>query len=287
MKKHASLIGVATGQGAQIPETEKGPEILRQSGLLDALPVGWAWKETLFSLNGTRKVLESIRDLCQRTALSVANSLQRDNFPIVIGGDHTIAIGTWAGVVHYLKASQNFGLIWIDAHMDAHTMETTPSGAYHGMPLAALLGFGEASLLNLLETGPVLNPAHVCLIGARSYESGEAELLRRLGVRIYYMPDLKERGFATILAEAIDYVKQGTLGFGATIDLDVFDPTEAPGVGSPAPDGVCAADVLPALSLLRQDPAFKALEIVEYNPDIDQDNKTLHLLKDILRQFIV
>lgn len=286
MKKPVSFIGVASGQGAQISETEKGPETLRLSGVLNDLSPLWEWKETLKNA-GIPTPLLSIEDLCRRTALSVAETLKSDQFPMTIGGDHTIAIGTWAGVVHALKARQKFGLIWIDAHMDAHTMETSPSKAYHGMPLAALLGFGEASLTQLLDQGPVLDPKHVCLIGVRSYEPGEEALLKRLGVRVYYMAEMRERGFSDVLQEAIHYVKTGTVGFGVTIDLDAFDPEDAPGVGSPAPGGLRTAEALPALTLLQEDPAFKALEIVEYNPDLDKNNKTLSLMREILMKFVV
>jgi arginase len=166
--------------------------------------------------------------------------------------------------------------------MDAHTRETSPSQAYHGMPLAALLGYGDDALIHLLEQGSVLSPHHVCLIGVRSFEEGEAALLKRLGVRIYFMEEVKSRGFKTVLQEALQRVKQETQGFGLSIDLDGFDPEEIPGVGSPEPDGLKVEDVLPALSLIQNDPAFKALEIVEFNPDRDKGGKTLLFMRDLL-----
>jgi arginase len=288
--KNITFIGSASGWGAQIRETERGPAFLKESGVLSSLGFAWAWKETIYPLKTAQEItlpsgIETfpyIEDVCMRMSQSVEQTLQNQEFPVVIGGDHGIAMGTWAGVVHELNAKEKFGLIWIDAHMDAHTMETTPSKAYHGMPLAVLLGFGDHSLVNLLREGPILNPAHVCLIGIRSFEEGEAALLKHLGVRIYFMKDVRSRGFASIFEEALDYVKQGTEGFGLSIDMDGFDPLEAPGVGTPEPNGLNAAEVMPALSLLHEDPFFKALEIVEYNPDRDKENKTLFLIKDLL-----
>lgn len=285
-----TFIGSAIGWGAQVRETEKGPVSLKESGILSSLDFSWTWKETLYPLKTAREItlspgketLPYIEDMCVRLFQSVEKTLEKQEFPVVIGGDHGIAIGTWAGVVHHLKARGEFGLIWIDAHMDAHTMETTPSKAYHGMPLAVLMGFGDHSLVNLIETGPILNSAHVCLIGIRSYEEGEAALLKRLGVRIYYMKDVEERGFKAVFQEALDLVKKGTKGFGLSIDLDGFDPAEAPGVGTPEPNGLKAAEVIPALSLVQGDASLKALEIVEYNPDRDQDHKTPILIRDIL-----
>lgn len=285
-----AFIGYASGWGAQIRETEKGPSSFLNSGILNSLTSSWMWQEMLMPSQQAKDVvlppglltLPYIEDVCRRTALAVQASLQADDFPVVIGGDHSVAIGTWAGVVRHFKTKKEFGLIWIDAHMDAHTMETTPSQAYHGMPLAALLGFGEESLVNLLEKGPVLSPQHVCLIGVRSYEVGEASLLKRLGVRIYFMEEVQTRGFQTILNEALQHVKKGTKGFGLSIDLDGFDPEEAPGVGTPEPDGLKAKEILPALSMIQNDPFFKALEIVEYNPDRDRNNKTLTLMRDLL-----
>lgn len=285
-----AFIGIASGWGAQVRETEKGPEVLYKSGVLSSLHIPWVWKETLFPLKSSQDIhlpsgvltLPYIEDVCKRTALSVVDSLQKQHFPVVIGGDHTVAVGTWAGVTFQLKTQQKFGLIWIDAHMDAHTMETSPSQAYHGMPLADLLGYGESCLVNVLEKGPVLSPHHVCLIGVRSYEEGEAALLKRLGVRVYYMSDVQKGGFENIFQEALHYVKQDTDGFGVTIDLDAFDPEDAPGVGTPESQGLKAQEVLPTLTRLQHDPDFKALEIVEYNPERDRDDKTLSLVRDLL-----
>lgn len=284
------FIGSASGWGAQVRETEKGPQVFQNSDFLASFPFSWTWKETLFPLKTAEEItlppgpltLPYIEDICLRIAHSVEETLKMQECPIVIGGDHVVAVGTWAGVTHSLEAKEKFGLIWVDAHMDAHTMETTPSQAYHGMPLAVLLGHGEPSLVNLLDKGPALRPEHVCLIGVRSYEEGEANLLKRLGVRIFFMDEVEERGFEAVFKEALAIVKTNTNGYGLSIDLDAFDPEEAPGVGTPAPQGLKQKDVLPALIQVKNDPALKAFEIVEYNPDRDKSDKTLYLMRDIL-----
>jgi arginase len=151
------------------------------------------------------------------------------------------------------------------------------------MPLAALMGNGNRELAHLVKPEPVLLPQHVCLIGTRSFETGEAELLKRLHVRIYDMAEVHKRGFSTVLQEAIAYVNQGTGGFGVSLDLDVTDPTEAPGVGSPEPNGLHAHELISALPQLARDPRLKGFELVEFNPQRDRSDKTFHVCCQILQ----
>src|SRR5690242_3418600 len=162
----------------------------------------------------------------------VARAMAARRLPLVLGGDHAIAMGTWGGVARALSY-EPFGLIWLDAHLDAHTVETTPSMNPHGMSAAALLGHGYE--LFLAFCGGALRPEHLCYIGVRSYESEEMALLRRLGVRIILMEEVKRRGMAWALAEALAIATRGTQGFGLTIDLDGFDPEDAPGIGLKVP----------------------------------------------------
>jgi arginase len=287
---HVDFIGSASGWGAQIRATELGPDAVKSSRILDSLPYPWVWKETFYPEKKAKDInlpngdptLPFITDVCKHISAAVQQSLTDKAFPVVIGGDHSVAVGTWGGVTTKINAFQRFGLMWIDAHMDSHTPETTPSHAYHGMPLAALLGFGNHSFVNLSQHSPVLSPEHVCLIGVRSYEEGEAALLQRLGVRVFYMDEVQSRGFKTILEEAHRIISSGTEGFGVSIDLDAFDPHDAPGVGSPEPYGLSAEEVLPTLSIIKEDPHFKALEIVEYNPMLDKESKTQLLIRDLL-----
>lgn len=290
--KPFELIGAGLGWGAQCHETEFGPRVLKEIGLLSSLQqqdprIDWRCLLTpsiphspTLKLNYAKR-LAQVQTFTERLAMEVILS-QKDHIPLVIGGDHSIAMGTWSAMVKALQASMQFGLIWIDAHMDSHTPKTSPSQAIHGMPLAVLMGYGEPSLINLCIPGPKLDPAHVVLIGVRSFEEGEAQLLKRLNVKIYFMDEVKARGFPVVFAEAIHYVNQGTKGFGVSIDLDAFDPSIAPGVGTPALDGLFANEVFQALGELSQYPQFKALEIAEFNPTKDIEQKTALLTQQLI-----
>jgi arginase len=226
----------------------------------------------------------------------VHSCLSAGDFPLVIGGDHSCAIGTWSGVGAALKQGENkdarLGLIWFDAHMDAHTPATSPSQALHGMPLACLLGYGDAHLTDLMDHGvgekhrPVLRPEDVCLIGVRSFEWGEAALLHQLGVRVYFMAEVRERGLPEIVREALLRVRRETDGFGVSIDLDVLEPAEEPGVGSPVPGGIALHDMLEALAWVRATSGLKALEIVEYNPYSDHHFDTAAAVADLARTIV-
>lgn len=197
---------------------------------------------------------------------------------VVVGGDHSIAAGTWRGIGKHGGAP---GLLWIDTHLDAHTPHTSPSGNPHGMPLAALLGHGEREMTDL--GGPPLDPRRVVVFGVHSYEPEERALLRALGVRIYDTSEIKRRGLRETLAEALDTVRRGAHGFGITLDIDAVDPSEAPGVSTPAANGLHGEELAAALSGLLWLPDCRAVELVEYNPDRDIDNRTARLLLRLAR----
>lgn len=287
-----TLIGSATSWGAQIHETEAGPFALKALGiepLNTTIQMDWGSIITAdepasshpFEMG--KQTLPHVVKQARELGLEVQSTLQAGKFPLVLGGDHAASVGTWSAITQYKKAQQSFGLIWIDAHMDSHTPETTPSLAYHGMPLAALLGHGEPNLVHLLVPEAKLNPQHVVLIGVRSYEEGEAQLLKKLGVKVYFIQEVFQRGFATVFHEALQKVQKNTKGFGISLDLDVFDPFYAPGVGSPAPKGISPQSLLPQLPYLWENQNFTAFEIVEYNPKRDQHFKTAQLVGDILK----
>ncbi len=288
-------IGAASGWGAQLRGCEEGPEVFLKKGGMEKLRVqgvplvDWITLHSSVSARDRNislsESLSVIVELNKRLSEAVIHAKQRDLFPVILGGDHSIAVGTWNGVAQSLNAP--LGLLWIDAHMDAHTPETSPSGAWHGMPLAALMGYGEPQLSHLLKTDPVILPEHVCLIGVRSFEQGEADLLKRLNVRIYDINEVQKRGFGVVLKEAIAYVNQGTGGFGVSVDLDVLDPKEAPGVGSPELNGLKANELISALSQLAHDPRLKGFELVEFNPERDQNDLTFHMCCHILKAVLL
>ena len=285
-----ALIGAASGWGAGFRHAEDGPLALREMGLarwLEERGVAAEWRAMLRSDKSWRDHHElkgeATFDLVLRhgeqLAETVAAAITEEKFPVVLGGDHSIAMGTWTGVA---RAQQHrpLGLVWLDAHLDAHTVETTPSMNAHGMGAAALLDHGHAPFRAL--AGGVLKPQHLCYIGARSYEAGEIALLRRLGVRIIAMDEVKRRGMEWALREAASIALRGTAGFGITIDLDGFDPVDAPAVGLKEPEGFRAAPTLAALSRLARHPRLRALEIVEYIPEFDDRRRTAHLVRDLI-----
>ena len=265
------IIGVASGWGAQDHRCADGPEALRQAGLLarlHAAGVDAAWEDMLFPLVKDTPT-HMVSELCARLSGKVDDLSGRGEFPVILGGDHSCAIGTWSGIHHAIPGGGALGLIWIDAHMDSHTPETSPSGALHGMPLACLLGYGLPELTGIAGFPPPIMPQHLCLIGVRSFETGEAALLDRLGVRIFFMEEVHQRGIEKVMADALEIVQRGTAGFGISIDLDVLEPREDPGVGSPAPDGVLGFELVRALKQAKGHPKLLGMEIVEYNPSLD------------------
>lgn len=301
--KKIAFIGAELGWGAQQVQTELGPEIIQSTDFINRLinsEPSIHWQATIYpekiSSNTDPIIrpgdltyeqrLELVMQTTQRVAQEVIIAMSNHCFPIVVGGDHSMAIGTWSGVTAALEAKKSFGLIWFDAHMDSHTPKTSPSMAIHGMPVAVLLGHGDPSLVNVQEIGQKIDPKHLVLMGVRSYEDGEATFLEKLGVKIFYIKDIQERGFDTLCQEALEIVRKGTQGFGLSIDLDGFDPQYAPGVGTPAPGGLNPQDVLSGLSTLMNDTHCKALEIAEFNPSLDRQHKTLRLIEDIIRQKI-
>lgn len=286
MKRQYHIIGACSGLGAQIRACEKGPEELVEGKIFEKLKkkgIAIDQIELLYPELQAKDLeiplkesLPVIRDFNLQLYKAVKVAVDNQSFPVVIGGDHSIAVGTWNAF------EGPFGLIWMDAHMDAHTPETSPSGAYHGMPVASLLGHGVKEMAQLVKKHPVLEPENLVYIGIRSFEEGEALLLKKLGVRIYFMDEVKERGLKVIIPEAIEHVTRGVSQYGVSLDLDSFDTSEAPGVGSPEKDGIHKKEMLPLLHLIGKDPRLIGFELVEYNPERDLQHKTMDLAFEIL-----
>lgn len=280
------IIGVASGHGAQDRGCASGPEILQQAGLTAQLArrgIDVCWSAMLQPQEGHE--LAVVSAICSELAERVSTLVKNGECPLVVGGDHSCAIGTWKGVLQARSTTEPIGLIWIDAHMDAHTVLTSPSGALHGMPLACLLGHGAAAL-TAIGNGATLDPRHVCLIGVRSFEEGEAALLASLGVRIFHMDEVAQRGLKAVMRDALVIAQTGTAGFGITIDLDALDPDETPAVGSPVAGGIRQAALLEALTLFGAHPSLLAIELVEYNPRHDNQAGTLPFMIDLIDTLI-
>lgn len=284
------VVGVASGYGAGIPDCQDGSEVLRALHVLDDLAgasCGLAWDEALHLAPPVpADPVEAVRRIASALAGRVAELRAAGDFPLVIGGDHSCAIGTWSGMRRSIDAGQRLGLLWVDAHMDSHTLESSPSHHIHGMPLAALLGHGDPRLTGIAPAGAKLLPADVCLIGVRSFEAAEAALLRELGVRVYFMDEVRRRGLPEVFAEALRRVARDTAGYGISIDLDALDPVEGPGVGTPVGGGLARAELAAALALADGDERLLALEIVEYNPYRDEGFVTARAIHDLCRSLI-
>ncbi len=289
MKRKVACIGAASGWGGRSMGCGLAPEVVRKAGLIDRLSargVQTEWKRTVETPTNRecaseKQIWDQVTDHAKRLSREVEAAMA-DALPLVIGGDHSVALGTWNGVRKALDAhsAEPLGLIWIDAHMDAHRPETSPSGNLHGMPVAALLGYGPSATARMICDRPVIHPAHLVLIGVRSFEWQEQRLLDQLGVRVFMIEEVCERGLGAVVEEAVQIVTRETLGFGLSFDLDAADPTEAPGVSVPEANGLRTNEILKALALVKR--GLRAVEIVEYNPLLDREEKTLKLLLSII-----
>jgi arginase len=222
--------------------------------------------------------LPVIASVCADLAQRVETSVAAKHFPVVLGGDHSLGHGSVAGAARALRQrGESLGLLWIDAHADINTPETSPSGNVHGMPVAHLLGFGDPRLTALNGGAPAVKPGHVALIGIRDLDAGERAHLREYGVRVYTMTDVDRRGLATVLEEAIQSVGRATNGLWVSYDLDALDPMHAPGVGTPVSGGFSWREGHLVMEMLAESGKLVGLDAVEVNPILDQSNRTAEL----------
>ena len=272
------LIGCASGIAGADIHSGDGPVTVKNSAKFSKLTnagVKVEWKDMLLATNLPGKRLdESVAQSCDELARSVLPLASKGDKFCVVGGDHSCAIGTWSGVHEAIRERGDLGLIWIDAHMDSHTPETSESGLIHGMPLACLLGYGYPTLTSVLNDQVKLKPENVCLIGVRSFEKGEADLLKKLNVRVYFMDEVEKRGFSAVMLEAVELVSRHTVNYGVTIDIDSVDPIDAPGVDVPEDAGIRGKDLCDGLRQVVSDPRLIATEVVEFDPGHDVDGKT-------------
>ncbi len=285
MTKPLELLGFASGIAANNPDCGLGPWYLYyHPELFEALNLEVHWHPMTEAATSMRQqhVLPLLAEKLTELGEAVL-SFAKDNQPFcVIGGDHSCAIGTWSAVAHANRQNGDIGLVWIDAHMDSHTPATSISQNIHGMPVACLLGEGDESLSQLFNPNPKIKPKNLCIIGLRSYEKEEAELLTRLGVTLFHMNDINQHGMQNILQIACDQVSRASCGVGISIDMDAIDPHDAPGVGCPEPNGIKGSALIASLQSLQLGSPLLGLEIAEYNPVCDQNGKTAKLLVDLI-----
>ena len=224
------------------------------------------------------KYLHEIAETCKGLSAIIQRTLEEGMVPVVLGGDHSIAIGSIAGVAaHRRKQEKRIGVLWLDAHGDMNTPESSPSGNVHGMPLATIIGYGAPELTELAGFRPMVEPRNVSLVGIRDLDAKERRIVKDSGVHVYTMRDIDERGMREVMAEALRFATDETDGVSVSLDLDFVDPEDAPGVGTPVRGGVTYRESHLALEMIADSEAMVAMEVVEINPVIDEHNKTANL----------
>jgi arginase len=280
--------------GAGRRGVDMGPSVIRIAGLNQALArLGFEVvdagnihvhpPEAMEQINPRARYLPEIGAAVEELSGIVESALQDGAMPVILGGDHSIAIGSASGVAsHYRKRGEKIGIIWLDAHTDINTPETSPSGNIHGMPLAALLGYGPNQLTGVAGFAPKVLPQHTAIVGTRSVDPGERELLRRLDIPVFTMSDLDERGIGAVTEDAIEIASRSTAGFHVTIDMDFLDPFYAPGVGTPERGGATYREAHLAMEKVAASGRVLSVEVTEVNPLLDTVNQTAQLAVELI-----
>src|SRR5512138_3973077 len=285
------IIGVPVDLGADRRGVDMGPSAIRYAQLHEKLKaLGYSLEdmgnievpilETCNITDTKLKYIDCIVPMGRRVAGAVATSIQSGRFPIVLGGDHSFSVGSIRGAAKH----RTIGVIWVDAHADFNTAETTPSGNIHGMPLAALCGLGDPRLVCLWEeTPPVVDPKRVAVIGARDLDPGEKQNLRDAGVMVQSMEQIDRMGMVAALEKAIDRVSRDADGIYLSLDMDSLDPRHAPGVGTPVPGGLTYREAHLACEVVAETGKLIGMDLVEVNPILDVQNQTAILAVEFIR----
>jgi arginase len=280
------ILGVPLDLGQRRRGVDMGPSAVRAAGLNVALRSLGHQVEDAGNIHvkiaemqpyGDRraKYLNEIAEACQEVAHHIYRTMESGRFPVSLGGDHSIAIGTQAGVSKFYRdRGKSLGCLWIDAHADMNTPETSPSGNVHGMPFASSLGFGPEALTKIMGYAPKLRAPNCVLIGTRNLDARERGLVKKSKVRVFTMRDIDERGMRAVMEKSLAVATRGTAGFVVSFDMDAVDPSEAPGVGTPVRGGITFREAHLAMEMIADSGKMLALELVEINPIIDLHNKT-------------
>lgn len=282
MRKKLSIIGMPMDLGQMRRGVDMGPSAMRYADAVKRLErIGYEVEDMgdihVDHIDEDRNVQPSLRNLkaitkaASRLAGCVDSIIKKGSFPLVLGGDHSIAIGTLAGAA---QNYDNLGVIWYDAHGDLNTDETSPTGNIHGMPLAASLGFGHSQLTGVGGFHPKVKPENVVIIGARDLDQGERDLIKEHSIKVYTMHEIDRLGMTKVMEETIDYLKGKTDGVHLSLDLDGLDPHDAPGVGTPVLGGISYRESHLAMEMLAESEIITSAEFVEVNPILDEKNKT-------------
>ncbi len=303
IQKTIRILGVPLDLGASRRGTDMGPSALRIAGLGAALQrLGYnvareedipaPAMETRSPEDKKARFKPQILEVCNNLAIKVKSIMEANEFPLVIGGDHSIAMGTISGLSSYYRDhNQTMGLIWFDAHGDMNIPGVSPSGNIHGMPLAHMLGRGDEDLKNIMGFSPKVQPENVALIGIRDIDSGERRIIRESGIHAFTMREIDEHGMAEISARALEVVNDGTAGFHVSFDVDGCDPSVIPGSGTLVPGGVSFREAHLFLEYCADDGRMNSLEVVELNPFLDDRNvsaeRTLQLILSAMGKSIL
>jgi arginase len=291
---HIAIIGAPVDLGQGRRGVDMGPSALRVANLNSRLAaLGYA-VEDLGNIpveqaeaspegNSRAKYVNQIATACDRLAVLVGETLSRGSMPLVLGGDHSVAAGTVSGVSKYFRGKgENVGLIWLDAHADMNTPESSPSGNVHGMPLACVLGMGPPELSDLFGYKPKVRAQNTVIVGLRDVDQMERPHVRDSGVRAFTMRDIDERGMRSVMDDAIRLASEDTVGFHLSLDMDVVDPKDAPGVGTPVRGGATYREAHLAMEMICDSRRMVSLEVVEVNPVIDEMNRTADLAVELI-----
>ena len=285
------IIGVPIDLGADRRGVDMGPSAIRYAHLHQKLEdLGYTLddignievpiQETCQITDPKLKYIDCILPMARRVAGSVATSIQGGRFPLVLGGDHSLSVGSIRGAAKHRR----LGIIWVDAHADFNTAETTPSGNIHGMPLAVLCGLGDPRLVSLWdETHPVLDPKRVAVIGARDLDPGEKRNLREAGIMVQSTEQIDRVGMLAVLEKVIEQVSRDVDGIYLSFDMDALDPRHAPGVGTPVPGGLTFREAHLVCEIVAETGKLIGMELVEVNPILDVQNQTAILAVEFIR----
>ncbi|ASS73957.1 arginase [Tumebacillus algifaecis] len=290
MDKTVSIIGVPMDLGQGRRGVDMGPYAIRYANIKERIErlgrtvkdqgnINVPTAETETIENQKLKYLPEVARVSEDLAAKVGDVVRQGHFPIILGGDHSISIGSIAGVTQHIK---KLGVIWFDAHGDMNTEETTPSGNIHGMPLATCIGVGNEQLVNIGGFAPKLRPQNVVIVGARSIDPEERELIKQHGITCYTMHEIDKLGIAKVMEEAIRIASDGTDGIHLSLDLDSIDPDMCPGVGTPVLGGVTYREGHLAMEMLFQSDKVVSCDLVEVNPILDEHNKTARTAVDLV-----
>lgn len=286
---HVEILGAPVDLGADRRGVDMGPSAIRYAGLragiescgfdvfdLGNLPLMLGDDVDIGSPRA--KYLDQIVHMAGDIAEAVEGVLERGRFPLVLGGDHSASLGSVAGAA----VGREIGLIWVDAHGDFNTPETTPSGNVHGMVLAALAGYGDPRMVELTGTSPKVQPASIALVGVRELDPGERDLLRSSAVHVFTMSEIDQKGMHDVMSQALEVVGGMPDGFHLSLDLDVIDPLRAPGVGTPVPGGISYREAQLAMETVADSGRLMSMDVVEVNPILDAHNQTAEMAVDFV-----